>query len=317
MDQSDFEISFVSKIDDTSQPALFQRAADESTPRPLVVALHTWSADLTQSWEHFRSRAEQRNWHLIYPYFRGPNWDRKACGSDLVVSDIESCVEYVKSVANVDDKRIYLVGGSGGGHAALLMAGRAPALWTAVSAWCPISDVKAWHAQCKAKNREYYKHIESACDGDPQVSTSASAQAKRRSPLTYLPGVAGRGIVDIGTGIHDGHRGSVPVSHTLNAFNALAAPADRISEEDIAYITENQEIPEHLRYNGKEDVAYGPKKVLLRRISGMVRVTIFEGGHDLLSGPAFGFLEQQVRGELPVWNSGSVCDMPQNNTLGK
>ena len=214
-----YEVSFVSKLDETLQPALFMPATGDE-PRPLVVALHTWSADLTQSWEHFRARCEQRNWHCIYPLFRGPNWNRKACGSDLVVSDIESAVEYVKNTCKVDESRIYLIGGSGGGHASLLMAGRTPQIWAAVSAWCPISDIAKWHAECKNAGLNYYEHIETACDGDPQTSSSAAAQAKRRSPLTYLASAAGKTIVDIGTGIHDGHRGSVPVGHALRARSA-------------------------------------------------------------------------------------------------
>ena len=310
-----YEVTFVSKLDETRQPALFMPAKGDE-PRPLLVALHTWSADLTQSWEPYRSRCEQRNWHCIYPLFRGPNWNRKACGSDLVVSDIESAVEYVKSICKVDESRIYLIGGSGGGHASLLMAGRAPQVWTAVSAWCPICDIAKWHAECKAAGRNYYEHIESACDGDPQVSSSAAAQAKRRSPATYLASAIGKTIVDIGTGIHDGHKGSVPVGHTLRAFNLLAAPEERISAEDIDFIEKNEEIPEHLRYQGEEDVAYGPYKVLFRRVSGMARVTIFEGGHDLLPGPGFGFLEQQVRSAAPVWNSGTVYDAAKSK-LGK
>ena len=310
-----YEVSFISKLDETPQPALFMPATGDE-PRPLLVALHTWSADLTQSWEPFRSRCEQRNWHCIYPLFRGPNWNRKACGSDLVVSDIESAVEYVKSVCKVDESRIYLIGGSGGGHASLLMAGRAPQVWTAISAWCPISDIAKWHAECKASGRCYYEHIESACDGDPQISSSAAAQAKRRSPATYLASAAGKTIVDIGTGIHDGHKGSVPVGHSIRAFNLLAAPEDRIAAEDIDFIEKNQAIPEHLQYQGEEDRAYGPYKVLLRRISGMARITIFEGGHDQLPGPGFGFLEQQIRGNAPVWNSGIDYDA-EKAKLGK
>ena len=310
-----YEVTFISKLDETRQPALFMPASGDE-PRPLLVALHTWSADLTQSWEPYRSRCEQRNWHCIYPLFRGPNWNRKACGSDLVVSDIESAVEYVKSICKVDESRIYLIGGSGGGHASLLMAGRTPQIWTAVSSWCPISDIARWHDECKRSKRNYFEHIESACDGDPSVSSSAAAQAKRRSPVTYLASAIGKTIVDIGTGIHDGHKGSVPIGHTLRAFNQLAAPEDRIAPEDIEFMEKSQEIPEHLKYQGEPDPAYGPYKVLMRRVSDLVRVTIFEGGHDLLPGPGMGFLEHQLRGKDPVWFSGSAYDA-ESDQLGK
>ncbi len=301
------EISYLSEADQTMQPAFFAPASGNA-PRPLVVALHTWSYRYDDSpKDHFFAACALRNWHCIYPHFRGPNWLKDACGSDLVVSDLKGAVDFVKANFAVDESRVFLVGGSGGGHASLLMAGRHPELWSAVSSWCPISDLAAWHAQCSKfsnNNRNYAEHIAQACGGDPQTDPAAYAEAMHRSPVTWLPDAAGKVIVDIGTGIHDGHTGSVPVSHTLNAFNSLAAERDRISDEDIAYMEKFEAVPEHLKFNGN-DPAYGEKKVLFRKVSGMVRVTIFEGGHDLICGAAFGFMDNQQGGKEPLWFSGS------------
>lgn len=152
---------------------------------------------------------------------------------------------------------------------------------------------------------EYDEHILKACEGNPLTCPKAAAQAKHRSPLTWLDNAKGKVILDIGTGIHDGHTGSVPVSHAIHAFNKVADPQNRISEQDIAYMVETEKIPEHLAFQGV-DPAYGPYKVLLRKTSGMVRLTLFEGGHNLLPCPAFGFLNEQVRGAEPVWYSGEV-----------
>ncbi|MBO5959154.1 MAG: prolyl oligopeptidase family serine peptidase, partial [Lentisphaeria bacterium] len=177
------EITYPCKFDSTLQPAIFQ-AAVSPEPRPLVVALHTWSFDHTQFNEAYGKLCRKYDFHLIHPKFRGPNWQRNACGSDLVVSDLEDAVAYMKKTVNVDEKRIYLVGGSGGGHCSLLMAGRRPDLWTAVSAWCPISDIAAWHKECKGGPCfRYAEHIESACGGDPATDEAAALDAKKRSPL--------------------------------------------------------------------------------------------------------------------------------------
>ncbi len=289
------------------QPALIC-AASGTEARPLAVCLHTWSYGLEQPCEHFLEQCRKRNWHFVFPHFRGPNWTPEACGSDLVVSDLEDIVHYMKKHYPVDENRIYLVGGSGGGHASLLMAGRKPELWSAVSSWCPISDLGAWYDQTSRKkadpaHRSYDNHIYEACGGDPRTNTEASEQARYRSPLTWLKQAKGRVIIDIGTGIHDGHSGSVPISHAILAYNEISEAEDRICQEDIDYMTETEKIPVHLQFQGT-DPAYGSHKVLLRKTSGMVRLTIFEGGHDILPEPAFGFLENQTTESEPVWYSG-------------
>ena len=299
------EITYLSQLDNSMQPALICPAKGEKA-RPLAVCLHTWSYGLEGNHDDYLERCKALNWHFIFPHFRGPNWLPEACGSDLVVSDLECAVAYMKENFAVDDARVYLVGGSGGGHASLLMAGRRPELWAAISSWCPISDIAAWYEQTHAKNPgEYDEHILAACGGNPLTCPEAAAQAKHRSPLTWLDNAKGKVILDIGTGIHDGHTGSVPVSHAIRAFNRVADPQDRISDQDIAYMVETEKIPAHLAFQ-EEDPAYGPYKVLLRRTSGMARLTLFEGGHDLLPCPAFGFLNEQVRGADPVWYSGEI-----------
>lgn len=313
-------VTYLSKADNSMQPALFLPASGNE-PRPLAVCLHTWSYGIDKAYEHFLVRCQKRNWHFIFPYFRGPNNTPEACGSDLVVSDLESAVEFVRKNYRVDEERIYLVGGSGGGHAALLMAGRKPELWSAVSAWCPVTDIARWCAEINRmkpnpEDKSYDYNIMCACGGDPAEDERAAAEARHRSPLTHLPAASGKGIVDIATGIHDGHPG-VPVSHAVRAFNALAAPEDRISEEDMAYMDKNEAVPEHLKYKEKDDPAFGHCKVLFRRVSGKVRLTLFEGGHSLLPGPAFGWLERQKRNQTPVWYSGDHYDADGDHQLTK
>lgn len=299
-------IVYPCKADSSLQPAIFQ-AAGGTGPRPLVVALHTWSYDHTQFNPAYSELCRKYDFHLIHPAFRGPNWQKDACGSGLVVSDLEDAVSYMKETVNVDEKRIYLVGGSGGGHCALLMAGRRPDLWTAVSAWCPISDIAAWHRQCKDHPRFHYAaHIAEACGGDPDTDEAAAAEAKKRSPLTWLPdAVSAPLVIDISTGIHDGHTGSVPVSQAIHAYNVLAAPEDRICEADIAFICEKESVPEHLQaVDTDQDPAFEGRRIHLRRRSGKVRLTLFEGGHDLLPVPAFQWLSKQVAGQTADWSAG-------------
>ena len=82
------KITYLSKLDNSMQPALFL-PAEGNEPRPLAVCLHTWSYGIDKAYDHFLERCKERNWHFIFPYFRGPNKTPQACGSDLVVSDLE------------------------------------------------------------------------------------------------------------------------------------------------------------------------------------------------------------------------------------
>ena len=128
-------VEYPSTADDSNQGAWFYTPAETGagTPCrpgagsvPLLVILHPWSSDQDT---HHRACVRwciDHAWAAIAPDFRGANRRPQACGSELVVKDILSAVEWAKAQAAVDANRVYLIGTSGGGHAALLMAGRAP-----------------------------------------------------------------------------------------------------------------------------------------------------------------------------------------------
>ena len=279
-----------------TQPALvrFSRAAEA---RPLIVVLHTWSAGAANGGK-YALPAEKYDFHMISPDFCGSNavGNPLSMGSDTAVADIVAAVEWMKSKVKVDPERIYLIGGSGGGHMALLMAGRHPELWSAVSAWCPISDLNAW---CRHHgSRSYGKQIIDNLKADPRTDPAAAKEAAHRSPITWL--AAAKALpLDIATGIHDGHRGSVPISHTLNAFNAVAAEKDRVPDADIELMTKEERAPEGPA--PAQDPGYGPRRIHFRRTSGNTRVTIFEGGHDILVDYGFAWLSRHRKGQPADW----------------
>lgn len=286
------KVSIISTADGSKQLAAFYDSG-ASEPKPLLVALHTWSYDYDQEMNiPYAEWCIAHDWVLIAPSFRGPNNRPEATGSDLAVQDVLDAVVWATAHAAVDQRRIYLVGVSGGGHMALLMAGRAPQVWAGVSAWVPISDLAAWHAECRAAGRPYADDLERSCGGAPGSNPAVDAQYRARSPLTYLhPGL---GVpLDINAGIYDGHTGSVPISHALRAFNAVAAAADRIAEADIAHFVERAAVPPHL-VGEWPDPLYGERRVLFRRQSGAARITIFDGGHEIIYGAALNWLASNV-----------------------
>ncbi|HPQ38851.1 MAG TPA: prolyl oligopeptidase family serine peptidase [bacterium] len=296
-------VSIISSKDQVKQPALFYVPPSEK-PRPLLVALHTWSSHYDQGGGEvsYANWCIEHGWIFIHPHFRGPNNNPKALGSEFVVSDIEDAVKYAKGHANVDPERVYLIGASGGGHAALLMAGRKPEIWAAVSAWCPIFDVEKWWQEKALENSQYAKQMEAACGGKPGESAEIDRQYRIRSPKNWLHPESTL-PVQIATGVHDGRTGSVPFTHSLRAFNALADPKDKLTEKEITEFYRTQS-SSHLGFEPFFDPQYH-RKIHFRRNSSMCQVTIFEGTHEIIHGAGLSWLANQIKGEKPVWDLNS------------
>ncbi len=269
--------------------------------RPLLVALHTWSYDYRQDTavEYF-TRCSENGWHCVFPDFRGPNRHSGACGSDAALSDIMDATNWAAGTFSVDHRRIFLIGESGGGHMALLAAGRMPSLWTAVSAWSPILDLARWHSECSCRGLEYASELETVCGNAPGCSADADREYLRRSPLESL-WRAHIVPIDINTGIHDGHEGSagrcgsVPVGHSIRAYNILMEASGNkrkiIPEEVIGDIERNRAIPAEFDRGDINDPAYR-REIHLRRVSALTRLTLFEGGHEILYDSAFAWFER-------------------------
>jgi pimeloyl-ACP methyl ester carboxylesterase len=271
-------IEYPCSYDGTLQPARALRSS--KVKQPLLVILHPWS----HGYEVLNMpKVEQwcldNDWNLIHPHFRGPSWNVLSCGHDAAVQDIVDAVRFGLSEYKADSKNVFLTGISGGGFHTMLMTGRHPELFRGTSSWVGISDIKAWHLESTKRRYGYDGHIEKVCGGNPQVDEKASAEALRRSAISYLK--VGNPIesIEISAGIHDGHTGSVPISQSIHAYNALVGEEARVSQELIGIMTETATIPPEAAF-ADEDPTFGSKKILFRRKSGNVRLNIFEGGHE-------------------------------------
>lgn len=296
-------IRVVSTLDSSQQPALVDLPPPSDQAVPLLVHLHSWSSryDNSNNFAEARAEAKRRGWAFVSPDFRGVNDHPEACGSELAVQDVLDAVAQVQQMRRIDGRKVYLVGVSGGGYMALLLAARAPERWAAVSAWVPISDLAAWHAFSQAKGARYAKMIE-GCFGAAPTHGNAAQQVRRRSPVHFLQ--LAKGVpLDINTGIRDGHEGSVPVSEALRAFNAVAEPNARIPEGEIRELTASPAVPARFKPESLRNVAAAEgrqKQVLYRRRSGAARVTVFEGGHEGDFAAAAAWLEQFAQPEAAV-----------------
>ena len=273
----------ISALDGERQPLLYwapDTSAEESTP--LLVFLHSWSSDFQQDNSKWLEACAEHNWIWLHPNFRGINQSPKACGSRFARQDVLDAIAFARKRWNVDPQRIYLAGVSGGGHMALLMAGHHPNEFSAVSAWVGPADLAEWH-RFHTKNGEPQKYavmIEQSLGGAPGTSAVVDADYRDRSSVFHLAHV-GDLPVSIWAGVEDGHSGSVPILHSLTAFNTIAEthgdPA--ISETEMSELSTLKKLTSPLASDQGRDLMPG-KSILLRRHSGESMITIFVGGHE-------------------------------------
>lgn len=292
------EISVTSTLDRTEQPSRLwvpELAANE--PRPLLVSLHSWSGDYRQDRSRWHAEAARRDWIYLQPNFRGVNNQPAACGSPLARQDILDATDWVIRTHNVDTERIYLAGVSGGGHMSLLMAARHPPRFSAVSAWVGISDLSEWYRfhSRGGKPQRYAQMIAASCGGPPGASEEVDREYHERSSIHFLQQAVGLPL-DINAGVLDGKTGSVPIHHSLRAFNVVAAAGgyDTIPESDMDLLWERGRLTEPQPGDETPDETYG-RDILLRRQAGAARVTIFDGTHEALPTAACDWLSRQSR----------------------
>ncbi len=204
------EIIVKSTMDETLQPSLLY-LSESSEKRPLLVGLHTWSHDRFNQIKNMLPFAEEYDFNLLLPEFRGENLPTNphctdACGSMIARQDIKDAIDYVIKNYNIDEENIFLLGLSGGGHMALLMAGFCPEYFKAIGAYVPITDLAKWRNQ----NEKYRPYVEACCKND-------EAEMISRSPITYMDTIA-KANVKIFHGKFDP---TVPYTQSTELYNAI------------------------------------------------------------------------------------------------
>jgi len=215
------EVAVESSLDGSREPALLWMPTGDTPPQALVVGLHTWSADRFNQCKPMLPFCEARGWALLLPEFRGPNLASnpralEAAGGPLARRDLVDATRHVLATRFAGGRPArFLVGGSGGGHMALQVAGREAFAWDAVSSWCPITDLAAWQQE----NAHYRPHIEAVCGGAPGAGAPVDARYREKSPLHAAPQLATVRL-QLAHGRHDS---SVPYSHSWRMAQAIEA----------------------------------------------------------------------------------------------
>ena len=232
------DLTVVSSLDGSAERALWFRPHGVDGG-PLVVGLHTWSYDRFNQLQQMLPFCRERGWSLLLPEFRGPNLKSnprapQACGSALACQDVFDAISELQSGQGFSPSELFLLGGSGGGHMALMLAAQRPALWGGVSCWVPITDLPAWHEE----NPDYSADIEACCGGAPGGGDQIDRDYLRRSPLSYAQELAG-----VKLSVHHGRYDPVvSYRHTMK----LVAELERLQPANFFF-----EI-----FNGGHDIRY-------------------------------------------------------------
>lgn len=285
-------VEIPSTLDGVNQPCLVWTAQGDE-PRPLLVLLHTWGGTYEQQLDNYIDQTFIHNWHCIKPHFRGPNRHPDACGSLKARQDVLDAVDWAENNLDIDADRIYLVGGSGGGHMTMRMCGHAPKVFAAASAWCGITDLAAWYREHVKEGvvGQYAKDIVASIGGVPGSSPAVDKEVLDRSPVPHMHN-ASKMHLDIAHGVHDGKKGSVPFWHSIWAFNRIAEKLGepQVSQEEIEQLWNNGRLDHPQLGETDPDPTYSGREIYLRRRAGNCRLTIFNGAHEVLAPAACDWL---------------------------
>jgi len=272
-------VEIKSKLDDNIQKAYFYKSKSKN-PKPLIVSLHTWSGYYSQN-DGLASICKQKDLNYIHPDFRGANWTKNACCSELALSDIDDAITYAIKNSNIDTTKIYVIGTSGGGYATLSTFMKSKHKIKKFSAWASITDLTAWYNESRIRKSKYAENILDCTDSKNGLNIE---NAKQKSPL-YWDSPTKKlqsSKLFIYAGVYDGIQGSVPITHSINFYNKLLSDMKVSDSLNYVSITEKLNLLEKREPLG-EFGNIADRKICLKKEFGNVRLIIFEGNHEMLT----------------------------------
>jgi len=282
---SEFQLVQIrSSVDNAVQNAWYHQSK-KNNPQPLVISLHTWSGDYNQE-DPLAKEVLLRDWNYIHPDFRGPNNNPNACGSPLVIADLEDAIQYAVKNGNVDSNDVHIIGVSGGGYAAMLAYMKIKYPVKSFNAWVGISDLSNWYWEQKGRNAKYATDIEQVAMKDGVMNWQ---ELDSRSPikLSFPAEKRKNSILNIYAGVHDGYTGSVPISHSILFYNKIASALfPGIKENLIDDSTIISLITKRRNPNADTSVKLSGRTLQLLKQLPNLSLSIFEGGHEMLVPPA-------------------------------
>lgn len=289
---SSFEVVEIPSTKDGVMQKAFMYKTTRNTRQPLIVSLHTWSGNFTQK-DPLVKEIMARDWNYIHPDFRGANKKPGTMGSPEALADIEDAIRYALKHTDADPEDVHIIGVSGGGFATLAAYMNIDYPVKSFSAWVPISDIEAWYWESVGRNSKYAKDILNvvALDG----KTFHKETAVLNSPLrqAYPAGKRKDARLFIYTGIHDGYKGSVPITQSLNMYNRLVgelkygtADMDEImlkavNDSDLVSPKEMLDLlSKRINPDCERNKKLFDRDIHLQRNYKNIQLTVFEGRHE-------------------------------------
>ena len=280
------EVSLPSSFDGKPQRMLFYNPGARG-PRPLLVALHSWSSTYRQSFSiPYSQWAQDNDWILVLPDYRG-RFQTPYALSDAAEADVIDALSYAYENAAVDRSRVYLTGYSGGATMGLLLAARHPELLSAIAVWSPIFDLTEWYRSVRRRDWHYPDNVERICGGNPLRSSRAEEACTERSPARYLDQhKLKRLYIFLATGLDDHF---VPPIHSIWSYNRLVSAKDIMPENPAQLIGDIEPSPE------LELFGAAGADILISRNSDRKSLRIYRGRHDVIYNAALQWLDTRTR----------------------
>jgi len=281
----DFHIAKVRSSQDGALQKIYYYRSTAKAAQPLVVSLHSWRGNYKQPDKGLALLVKKRNWNYIHPDFRGPNNRPVSCCSEYVLHDIDDAISWARDNLHVDQRPIYVIGGSGGGYVALCVWMRSHQNIQAFSIWNPITDLTAWYAESAQRNNGYQNEIY-RCTGSSNNCLDA-ASALERSPLFWKTPVekTEESQVHIFAGLYDGNgtgNNIVPLAHALKMYNKILVDLKAKDPEVFVSDQEMKTLSQNKPTTPIENEQLGDRKIYLRKKFQNVELIVFDGGHELL-----------------------------------
>ena len=224
------EITFVSDFDNSQQKYLIQKPRT-SLCNGIFVYLHGATNHMEQGFNKdifdgtFGKLQEFfYKYHYVYvcPEYRGDSWMNEPAESDIlfIINSLRRCYQ---------TERVFLMGGSMGGTAALIFSTRHPQLISGVCALCPATNMIAlYHRWVHTEYDFLAKGIEIAYQGSPDKRPE---EYRKRSSIYFVGTVKTKPVAII----HGDDDKLISVEHSRNFVKESIRQGVRIFYQEIRY----------------------------------------------------------------------------------